>query len=71
MSTTLWLNPKYSDSDIKHLTKNLKKGNTYVDIGANIGHLALAASKRIGQNGIILTVEGNERIAKFLKKILS
>ena len=68
MSTTLWLNPKYSDSDIKHLTKNLKKGNTYVDIGANIGHLALAASKRIGQNGIILTVEGNERIAKFLKK---
>tara|TARA_Y100000589_G_C26834897_1_gene499565 strand:- start:17 stop:619 length:603 start_codon:yes stop_codon:yes gene_type:complete len=68
MSTTLWLNPNYSDSDITYLTENLKKGDTFVDIGANIGHLSLAVSKSIGKNGTILAVEGNERVAKFLKK---
>ena len=68
MSTTLWLNPKYSDSDINNLIKNLKKGDTYVDIGANIGHLALSASNFVGNNGTIIAVEGNKRIANFLSK---
>ena len=68
MSTTLWLNPKYSDSDISNLIKNLKKGDTYVDIGANIGHLALAASNLVGIDGTIIAVEGNKKIANFLNK---
>ena len=68
ISTTLWLNPNYSNSDIDYINKNLKKGDTYVDIGANIGHLALAASNFVGINGTIIAVEGNQRIANFLKK---
>ena len=65
MSTTLWLNPKYSDSDVNYLTNNLKEGDTYVDIGANIGHLALAANNVIGKNGTIIAVEGNKELLHF------
>ncbi len=68
MSTTLWLNPDYSNSDIEYISQYLKKGDTYVDIGANIGHLALAASNFVGTNGTTIAVEGNKRTAEFLKK---
>ena len=62
MSATLWLNPDYSNSDIEYIKQYLKKGDTYVDIGANIGHLALAASNLVGTNGTTIAVEGNKRI---------
>ena len=68
MSTTLWLNPNYSESDIENIKKILNKGDTYVDIGANIGHLALAASNFVGDKGKIIAVEGNLRVASFLNK---
>ena len=68
MSATLWLNPDYSNSDIEYIKQYLKKGDTYVDIGANIGHLALAASNFVGNNGTTVAIEGNKKISAFLKK---
>ena len=69
MSTTLWLNPIYSNSDIENIKKILRKGDTYVDIGANIGHLALAASNFVGDKGTVIAVEGNLKVAKFLNSL--
>ncbi len=68
VSTSLWLNPNYSDLDSKNIVKILKKNDTFVDIGANIGFLSLVAWSKIGNNGKIIAVEGNKKIAQFLKK---
>ncbi len=68
LSTTLWLIPEYSQIDMKIVSDNLKINNTFVDIGANIGHLSLEAWKRVGSNGNVIAVEGNRKIFKYLCK---
>ena len=68
LSTTLWLYPGYSNIDIKSIEDNLKINDTFVDIGANIGHLSLEAWKKVGSNGNVIAVEGNSKTFKYLCK---
>ena len=68
LSTTLWLYPEYSKIDIKNIRDNLKKNDTFVDIGANIGQLSLEAWKRVGINGNVIAIEGNKKIYNYLCK---
>lgn len=35
----------------------LKDGDTFVDIGSNIGLMSLAASKFVGENGVVYAFE--------------
>lgn len=41
----------------KNLEKNLKKGGTFIDIGAHIGYYSLIAGEIVGESGIVISFE--------------
>lgn len=47
----------YEKAEMEILKLFLKKDNTFIDIGANIGIYTLNASKLIGENGIVISFE--------------
>ncbi|MGI0084715.1 MAG: FkbM family methyltransferase [Nitrososphaerales archaeon] len=52
----------------KWLTENLKPGDTFFDIGANIGYYAVLAARLIGPEGIVIAVEADPNVAQILTK---
>ena len=59
----------YSDlNGISYLKKQLKAGNVFIDIGANIGAYSLIASKLVGSNGKVVSFEPVTSICKQLKQ---
>ena len=66
VSATLFLNPDFPDEDCYFLNKYLKKNDCFIDVGANIGHLAIAGSKIVSSGGKVIAIEANDRIANFL-----
>lgn len=48
------------------LQSNLRKGDIYIDIGANIGTTTLVAAKAVGDAGIVFCFEPNKRTYKAL-----
>lgn len=47
----------FEKEETEYLTKTLKKGDTFVDIGTNIGLFSLIASKIVGNDGKVLCFE--------------
>ena len=47
----------FEESEIKFLRKFLKKGDTFIDIGANIGLYSIYASKIVNNNGKVIAFE--------------
>lgn len=43
------------------LIKNLRSGDLFIDIGANIGFLSLMASRRVGPDGLVIAIEPSNR----------
>lgn len=70
LSLALWVDrsDRAADSDI--LQRLLKPGDHYVDIGANIGHLAIEARLLVGPSGQVTAIEAHPRTANFLRKNL-
>lgn len=70
LSLALWVdrNDRSAESDI--LRRLLKPGDHYVDIGANIGHLAIEARLLVGRSGQVTAIEAHPRTANFLRKNL-
>ena len=68
LSMSLWIDPndRHSDSDV--LKAILKPGDTYVDVGANIGHLAIEAALIVGKTGSITAFEAHPNTAEFLRQ---
>lgn len=57
------------DSRITHLCVDaLRPGDTFLDIGANYGEIALAAAQRVGPSGAVHAFEPNPRIASLLRQ---
>jgi len=46
---------------------NLKLGDVFVDVGANVGYYTILASKRVGANGKVFAVEPVPQTVKVLK----
>ena len=70
LSRVLWVNQQHShsgDEAENFIWNYLKKGDVFIDIGANIGTTTLEASKKIGVDGKIFSFEPNPRIFKFLQ----
>ena len=61
VSTTLWFNNFYSFKDYQKISNHLKQGSTFVDVGANIGHLSLFAKTCVGKEGRVIAIEGNPK----------
>ncbi len=68
LSITLFSNPGDRDHDEQFFRQILKKGDVYVDVGANIGTLALCASGLVGHNGKVIAIEAHPVTFDYLSK---
>ena len=50
------------------IRRRLARGDTFVDIGANIGYYALLASKTVGRPGRVIAIEASPTIAESLSR---
>lgn len=50
------------------LRRTLRRGDTFVDIGANYGVYALAAARRVGSGGAVWAIEPQPDLAKMLER---
>lgn len=57
--------------EIAFLKRVLKPGGTFLDIGANIGFYSLIASRLVGKNGCVLSIEADPFNYKKLKHNIS
>ncbi len=66
----IWLYPHDHDfhctKDISFLRKILRKGDTFVDVGANIGTHAITLAQHVGSQGIVVAIEAHPRTFQYL-----
>ncbi|HVM32248.1 MAG TPA: FkbM family methyltransferase [bacterium] len=58
----------YEPLETRLLLENLEKGQTFVDIGANIGYYTLLAARQVGPQGRVLAFEPDPDNFKLLQK---
>lgn len=68
VDTHIYLNNKYEPYIVKKIIENIKKGETVLDIGANIGHHSIIMSKCVEKNGKVISFEPIPRIIKQFKE---
>lgn len=44
-----------------HIIKNLQIGDTFIDVGSNIGYYTLLASQAVGNTGLVISIEPSKR----------
>lgn len=67
MSQTLWINSDTRLEDEDVLIRFLKPGDTFVDIGANVGTLTLKAASIVSNKGKVISFEAHPRTFSFLE----
>jgi FkbM family methyltransferase len=67
VSAMLWCDPHFFANDEKILAQYLRPGDTFVDVGANIGALSLTASGIVGEAGRIFSVEAHPQTVDYLR----
>ena len=67
ISRCVYVEGFYEPNQFNFLSKFLKKGMTFVDVGANIGLFGLFASKLVGKTGQVLAIEPSRREFNRLK----
>lgn len=55
----------------RFLTDNLHNGDSFIDVGANCGYFTILAAHIVGQDGFVLGIEPQEKLAQMVKKSLS
>lgn len=68
LAITLFANPDERHDDEDFLRKVLKPGDVYVDVGANIGTLVLAAASITGPFGKVVAIEAHPSTFKILEE---
>lgn len=53
------------------MAERLKAGDTFIDVGANVGYYTLLASKLVGKNGAVVAIEASPQIFKTLQRNLA
>src|SRR3954452_24202597 len=66
MSAGLWRKRDLRAEDAGFIASYLQSGETFVDVGANVGQLSLAAAVRVGRSGRVIAIEAHPRIRKYL-----
>jgi len=67
LSLAFWHNPNDRLFDYNFMTSYLKEGDTYVDVGANIGTTLIPAAKTIGC-GEAMAFEAHPKICSYLRE---
>ncbi len=68
MSKALWINPHHYDEELTFYKDYLREGDLVLDVGANIGMIALLSAQKTGKNGKVWTIEGDPRTYERLCK---
>lgn len=66
VSAEAWIAPQQSVEEEEFVASRLRAGDTYVDVGANVGLLALRAASVVGRTGRVIAIEAHPRTAGFL-----
>jgi FkbM family methyltransferase len=66
IGTTISEYGEYCDEEIELITQLVNKGDTVLDIGANIGLMTIPFSKMVGKNGEVIAYEPQPEIYKIL-----
>ena len=67
LAFTLFADREDRHDDEEFVKRILKNGDVYVDVGANIGTLALAASTKVSNNGKVIAIEAHPGTFDHLK----
>ena len=67
-SASFWVDKMSSVDDGSFVEEYLSEGDTYIDIGANIGYLSLIAARKVGKTGKVISIEPHPKIYSFLNK---
>lgn len=65
-SANLWIDPASRFHDLSLFKECCQPGDIVVDVGANIGEVAIVLSKRVGEAGEVLAFEPHPRIYQYL-----
>ncbi len=68
LSEKLVLNKEWQKFEIEIILKNIKEGDTVLDIGANIGYYTLYIARKVGRKGRVFSFEPDPVNCKLLKK---
>jgi FkbM family methyltransferase len=63
----LYTGLEYEPEETAFLERSLKPGMTMIDVGANVGFMALLAAKAVGANGTVLAIEPDPGNAELLR----
>ena len=58
----------YEKGILSYLKSTLRKGDCFVDVGANIGLMTIFASKCVGNEGQVVAFEAHPKTAELLKE---
>lgn len=68
LAMALWVDPHDRHLDSETIRALLTEGDSYVDVGANIGHLTIEAALAVGDTGTITAFEAHPRTAEYLRE---
>ena len=63
----LFLQGTYEEGTVHFLQQALKPGDTFLDIGANIGWMTLVGARAVGQEGRVIAIEANPHTLPILQ----
>ena len=70
LSNTLWIDRHNRDEDLEFIARALQSGETYVDVGANIGFTAIEGSRAVGPAGKVFAFEPHPTIFSYFQQNL-
>lgn len=59
---------KYEPACTHAILSLLNEGDTFVDLGANEGYFSILASKKVGKNGKVFSIEPQQRLWEVIQK---
>jgi len=62
VASTIYRTGHWEPIITEYIRRHLKPGDTFVDCGANIGYYSLIASRIVGRDGNVFSIEASERI---------
>jgi FkbM family methyltransferase len=67
LSAAMWADADFRTDEERFLRGLLRPGDVVIDVGANIGNIAIASAVVVGSEGRVLAVEPHPRIFTYLK----
>ena len=67
ISLVIFLTGRWEPSITKFVLETLRPGDTFIDVGANIGYYSLLASRAVSKDGCVFSIEGSPSIFRNLE----